>query len=298
VRVEQGSTDPRARGDKPPFPRQEQVPPGEDRALKPQADHGEETYRGLGRLAGKVALITGGDSGIGKAVAIAYAREGAHVAFSYLAGAEQADADDTVHWIEQAGVQALAVPVDLSRPDDCRRLVEETVQRFGRIDILVNNAAFQGKAVESLEEFDAERIRHTFAVNIEAMFHICREAVAHLPAGAAIVNTSSIQAFEPSFEILDYATTKAAIYNFTKGLSRQLLERGIRVNAVAPGPVWTPLIAQSFDEEKVRSFGQDNPMERPAQPVELAPAYVFLASDESRFITGEVVGVTGGRRLA
>ena len=289
--------DPREAGPRPPFPPQEQPAPGEDRKMRPVPDHGERSYSGHGRLEDRVALVTGGDSGIGRAVAIAFAREGADVAFSHLAP-ELADAEETSRWVRDAGRLALPLVSDLSRLDECRRLVRETVEAFGRIDVLVNNAAVQGPSVESLRAIDPERIRHTLAVNVEALFHVTREALEHMSEGAVIINTTSIQAFEPSPEILDYAVTKAAIHAFTKGLSKELLARGIRVNAVAPGPVWTPLVVQSFDAEEVASFGRSNPMGRPAQPAELAPTYVFLACEEACFVTGEVIGVTGGKRLA
>jgi NAD(P)-dependent dehydrogenase (short-subunit alcohol dehydrogenase family) len=292
------TADPRRGGKKPPFHDRPQDHPGSEQDMKIKPDHGEESYRGHGRLEERVALITGGDSGIGRAVAIAYAREGADVAIGYASAAEREDAAQAREWIERAGRQALAVEADLSQPERCAELVRQVVARFGRIDVLVNNAAFQGKDVESIADLDAERVQHTFAVNIEAMFHLVREALPHLRAGAVIINTASVQAFEPSPGILDYAATKAAIHNFTKGLAKELIEQGIRVNAVAPGPVWTPLIVQSFDRKHVEQFGADNPMERPAQPAELAPAYVFLACDDSRFINGEVIGVTGGKRLA
>lgn len=286
--------DPRKKGQTPPFPKQEQDTPGLGAEMRPIPDHGEETYRGSRRLEGRVALITGGDSGIGRAVALAFAREGADVAIGYLSESEQSDAEACAGWVAKAGKQAYLKRGDLSYPEECRSLVESVVGRFGRIDILVNNAATQGGAVERFEDLDAERIRYTFASNIESMFNVTRHALGHMSEGSVVINTTSIQAAKPSPAILDYACTKAAIVNFTKGLASHLLERGIRVNAVAPGPVWTPLIAQGFDKERVANFGKDNPMGRPAQPAELAPAYVFLASDESGFVTGEVLAVTGG----
>lgn len=289
--------DPRHAAKKPPFARQQQEAPGSDTALRPKADHGEDDYRGHDRLRDRVAIITGGDSGIGRAVAIAFAREGAHVAISHLP-TEADDAAETCRLVQAADREVIARAVDLRDVEGCYALVDAAVAEFGRLDILVNNAAYQGPAVGAFEEIDAERIAHTFAVNIEAQFHITRRALPHMKEGATIINTASIQAYDPSPSILDYACTKAAIVCFTRGLASELIERGIRVNAVAPGPVWTPLIAQSFGEEKVASFGSDNPMERPAQPAELAPSYVFLASDESRFTTGEVLAVTGGRRTA
>ena len=292
------TTDPREGGEKPPFPKQEQAHPGSEQAMRPKPDHGEESYVGHGRLEGKVALVTGGDSGIGRAVALAFAREGADVAIAYVGNGETKDAQESARWVEEAKRKASRHAFDLSTAGACERLVSDVAREHGRIDILVNNAAFQGKAVERFEDLDAARVQHTFAVNIEAMFHITRAALPHMKAGAVILNTSSIQAFDPSPEILDYACTKAAIHNFTKGLSKELLERGIRVNAVAPGPVWTPLIPQSFDGDAVAEFGEHNPMKRPAQPAELAPSYVFLASEDARFITGEILGVTGGPRLA
>jgi NAD(P)-dependent dehydrogenase (short-subunit alcohol dehydrogenase family) len=290
--------DPRGKGPKPPFPEQEQTPPGTEGKMSPKPDHGEDSYVGHGRLEKRVALITGGDSGIGRAVAIAFAREGADVAISYVGNDETKDAQKAIEWVEKAERKGTRHAAELSTPEACERLVEQVVAVHGRIDILVNNAAFQGKAVERFEELDAERVRKTFAVNIEAIFHITRAALPHMSAGGVILNTSSIQAFEPSPSILDYACTKAAIYNFTKGLAEELIDRGIRVNAVAPGPVWTPLIAQSFPAEHVAKFGKNNPMKRPAQPAELAPAFVFLASDDARFVTGQILGVTGGERLA
>lgn len=290
--------DPRSHEQQPPFGEQQQPYPGHTEAMQPTPDHGERSYRGLGRLEGKVALITGGDSGIGRATAIAFAREGADVAIAYLGDAEEEDARETARWIRDAGREGFTQAADLSQRSACQELVDEVVDHFGRIDVLVNNAAYQGDAVQRFEDLDPERVSRAFAINIEAMFHITRRALPHMQSGSVIINTSSIQGYEPSPPILDYATTKSAIVNFTRGLSKELIDRGIRVNSVAPGPVWTPLIPQSFHEEKVDRFGENNPMSRPAQPAELAPSYVFLANDESRFITGEVLGVTGGRRLA
>jgi NAD(P)-dependent dehydrogenase (short-subunit alcohol dehydrogenase family) len=291
-------TDPRDEGLKPPFPKQSQRHPGSDAKLRPKADHGEETYVGHARLLDRVALITGGDSGIGRAIAIAFAREGADVAISYVGNGETEDAATTIEWIERAERRASRHVVDLAFPDQCEKLVHDVVKEHGRIDLLVLNAAYQGKSVERFEDFDAPRVQRTFAVNIESMFHVTRAALPHMKEGAVILTTSSIQAFEPSPNILEYACTKAAVHNFTKGLAEEMLERGIRVNCVAPGPVWTPLIAQSFDPKEVSEFGRSSPMKRPAQPAELAPAYVFLASDEARYITGEILGVTGGKRLS
>ena len=289
-------SDPKQKGPKPPFPPQEQQPPGTEQAMEPKPDHGEGSYRGHGRLKGKVAVITGADSGIGKAVAIAFAREGADVVVSYWT--EHDDARETQRLVEEAGRRAVLVPGDLANESDCRRLIDTAARELGRIDILVNNAAYQGKQVEKFEEIDGERLRRTFAVNIEAMFHLTRYALSWMKEGAVVINTASVQAYHPNAAILDYATTKGAIVAFTKGLAQHLIERGIRVNCVAPGPVWTPLVVASFKKEKNQQFGKGYPMERPAQPAELAPAYVFLASDESRYIVGEVLGVTGGKPLA
>lgn len=287
--------DPKANGKQPPFHEQPQSAPGRETAMRTKPDHGEESYKGYGRLAGRVALVTGADSGIGRAVALAYAREGADVAIAYLS--EHEDAKETKRLVESAGKKAVLVAADLASAKECTRVVDEAVKAFGRIDILVNNAAFQGKAVESLDELDEERIDRTFRVNVMAMFHLVRQALPHMKEGSAIINTASIQAYQPSAAILDYATTKGAIVTFTKGLAEKVIEKGIRANVVAPGPVWTPLIVQSFDKEKISKFGKDSPMSRPAQPAELAPAYVFLASDESKYVNGEVLGVTGGKPL-
>ena len=274
-------------------PEQQQPEPGLDRDLQPLADHGEQSYRGTGRLTGRKALITGGDSGIGAATAIAFAREGADVAISYLPE-EEPDAQRIIGLIEQAGRKALALPGDLKDADYCRSIVERTVEAFGGLDIVVNNGGKQ-VAQEDLTEITDEQFDHTMKTNIYAMFWITRAALPHLPPGATIINTSSIQAYQPSPTLVDYATTKAAINNFTKGLAQQLAPKGIRVNAVAPGPIWTPL-QPSYGQpmEKLTSFGQSTPLGRAGQPAELAPAYVFLASAESSYVIGETLAVTGG----
>jgi NAD(P)-dependent dehydrogenase (short-subunit alcohol dehydrogenase family) len=284
------------RGRQPPFPKQEQQTPGSERAMSPRPDYGRDTYKGFDRMRDRVAIVTGGDSGIGRAVALAFSREGADVAIVYLS--EDQDAEETARAVEESGRKALRVRADLSRDDECKRVVSEVTARFGRIDVIVNNAAKQGKAVERFEELSAERVEETFRTNIVSMFNLVRHALPHMREGSTIINTASIQAYKPSAAILDYAATKGAIVTFTKGLSESLLSRGIRVNCVAPGPVWTPLVVQSFDAESNASFGKDSQMERPAQPAELAPAFVFLACDESRYVSGEVLGVTGGKPLA
>lgn len=293
---EQTNHDPTEAGPQPPFPPQEQPPTGVESEMTPRPDYGVESYTGHGRLRDRVALVTGGDSGIGRAVCLAFAREGAQVAVGYLENEQ--DARETQQAIADSKSEALLVQGDVSDERACADVVRRTVERFGRIDVLVNNAAKQGKAVERFEELDAARIEATFKTNIVAMFHLVRHALPHMKAGGVIINVASIQAYDPSAQILDYATTKGAIVTFTKGLAQSLAERGIRVNAVAPGPVWTPLVVQSFDAEKTEQFGKNTPLGRPAQPAELAPAFVFLASDESRYITGEILGVTGGRPLA
>jgi NAD(P)-dependent dehydrogenase (short-subunit alcohol dehydrogenase family) len=290
--------DPKSQYPEPPFPEQEQEPPGTEAELEPKADHGEQSYRGAGRLTDRVALITGGDSGIGKAVAIAFAREGADVVVSYLGGVEEADALDTVHWVEQEGRKAVAIAGDIQDPELCRTLVERTADELGNLDILVNNAAWQDSG-DRIETMTTEEWRRIFATNIEAMFHLSKAAVPRMREGGTIINTASIQAYSPSPELLPYATTKGAIVTFTKGLAQDpgVLERGLRVNAVAPGPIWTPLIPSTMPAEKAAKFGENTPLGRAGQPAELAPIYVFLASQESSYVTGEVVGVTGGRPL-
>ncbi|SMO85605.1 glucose 1-dehydrogenase [Paracoccus laeviglucosivorans] len=276
---------------KPPFPAQSQSLPGSFCKMDPVPDHGEESWQGRGRLQGKVALITGGDSGIGRATAIAYAREGAEVGLAYLS--ENADAEDTAAWLRKAGRECLTIAGDLADPAHCRDLVAQVVGRFGRLDILVNNAARQ-ILFDRIEDIPDDEWRHTFAVNIDAMFYLAKAAVAHMPKGGAIINTASINSDKPNPKLLTYATTKGAIQNFTAGLAQMLAPRGIRVNAVAPGPVWTPLIPASMSSDEVRKFGENYPMGRPAQPAELASAYVMLAEPASSYVSGATIAVTGG----
>ena len=277
------------------FPPQQQEPPGLTAAMDPLPDHGEQSYVGHDRLRGRRALITGGDSGIGRAVALAYAREGADVAFTYLPE-ERPDAAETVALLEDAGVRCVPLEADLRTSAECDRVVGETVSALGGLDILVNNAGYQMARQEAIEELSDERIDRTLTTNLEALLWMTRAAVAHLPSGSAIINVSSIQAFDPSTTLLDYAATKAAINNLTVNLAAQLGERGIRVNAVAPGPIWTPLQPATQTEEKLASFGQETPLGRAGQPAEVAPAFVFLASTaEASYVSGTVLGVTGGK---
>ena len=285
--------DPKKGGPKPPFAKQEQISaPGTEKELTPEADHGEKSYRGSGKLKDFSILITGADSGIGRAVAIACAREGANVSVAYLE--EDADAAETVRWIEQADRKAIKLRGDIQYVDFCHSLVQQTYEEFGRLDVLINNAAYQMAQAE-LGDFSVEQIERTFRTNILAMYYLCQAAVPLMKPGASIINTASIQAYEPSPELLDYAATKAAIINFTKGLSKLVADQGIRVNAVAPGPVWTPLIPSTMPPEKVEQFGNNTLFKRPAQPAELAPLYVWLSSPEAAYVTGEVYGATGGR---
>jgi NAD(P)-dependent dehydrogenase (short-subunit alcohol dehydrogenase family) len=286
--------DPTQAEPKPPFPKQEQEPPGHEAAMQPLADHGEESYVGHRRMTDKVAVITGGDSGIGRAVAIAFAREGADVLCAYLE--EHDDATETRRLVEQAGRRCVTVAGDVGDRDHCFALVERAVDELGGLDVLVNNAAYQ-MAYESFLEIPADEIDFVFRTNIISMFHMCQAAVPRMQAGATIVNTTSIQAAQPSPQLLHYAATKGAISTFTKGLAQELADRGIRVNAVAPGPVWTPLVVMSFPGDKNAQFGADTPLGRPGQPGELAPIYVFLATEASQYISGEVIGATGGKPL-
>jgi len=272
----------------------QQEPPGRTTDMRLRPDHGEDSYQGSGRLAGKRALITGGDSGIGRAVAIAFAREGADVAIAYLN--EDDDAHDTAALIEKAGRQALTIAGDLTDRDHCRSVIEQTVRQLGGLDILVNNAAFQ-MTHDTVEEITDAEWQHTFDLNITAMFRLVQDALPHLHEGASIINTSSVNYDQPKPTLLAYATTKGAIANFTAGLAQQLGNRGIRVNAVAPGPIWTPLIPSTMPPEQVAEFGKNTPLGRPGQPKELAPVYVLLASDEASYISGAVIPVTGGKPI-
>ncbi|MES5098447.1 SDR family oxidoreductase [Agrobacterium sp. BA1120] len=275
----------------PPFSEQQQEPPGLTAKMQPVPDHGERSYRGDGKLTGKVALITGADSGIGKAVAIAFAREGADIAISYLN--EDEDAKDTAKWVEEAGRKAILMPGDIKSEDHCRSLVTQTVQKLGKIDILVNNAAFQ-RTYDSIEDITAEEWDETFRTNIYAPFFLSKAAVPHMKSGSAIINTTSIQSRQPSPALLAYASTKGAISNFTAGLAEMVADKGIRVNAVAPGPIWTPLIPSTMPAEKAAKFGEKTLIGRAGQPAELAGAYVLLASELGSYMTGAVVPVTGG----
>ncbi|HEU4629328.1 MAG TPA: SDR family oxidoreductase [Gemmatimonadaceae bacterium] len=292
--AESKQRDPRGAGEKPPYPAQPQETPGTEDELTPGADHGESSYRGADRLTGRVALITGADSGIGRAVALAFAREGADVVISYLD--EHDDARETQRLVEEAGRRALVVAGDIADEAHCTTLVRRTVDELGRLDILVNNAAFQ-MTRESIQEISTEEFDRTFRTNVYAMFWLCKAALPHMPAGGAIINTTSIQSSQPTGQLLPYAATKAAIANFTMGLAQEAAERGVRVNAVAPGPVWTPLIPSTMPPEKVRTFGQDTLLKRAAQPKEMAPIFVLLASDEGSYITGMIYGATGGKPL-
>lgn len=277
---------------KPPFASQHQPMPGATAKMDPVPDHGEASYAGHGRLDGKKALITGADSGIGRAVAIAFAREGADVAIGYLS--EHDDARDTARLVEEAGCKAILIPGDIASGAFCRELVAQAATGLGQIDILVNNAAHQA-TIDDLGDLTDEELDYTFRTNIYAMFLITQAALPHMKRGASIINTTSINADKPNPKLLAYATTKGAIQTYTGGLAQMLAEKGIRANCVAPGPIWTPLIPSTMPDDRVRSFGEQVPMKRPGQPVELACAYVMLASDESSYISGATIAVTGGQ---
>jgi NAD(P)-dependent dehydrogenase (short-subunit alcohol dehydrogenase family) len=277
---------------KPPYPTQRQNPPGFTENMQPVPDHGEDTYKGSGRLTGKRAIITGGDSGIGRAVAIAYAREGADVAISYLS--EDEDARQTAKFVERAGRKAVLIPGDIQNSSHCRAIIDETVSELGGIDILVNNAAHQATFKE-IEDISDDEWDLTFRVNIHAMFYLTKAAVPHMPQGGVIINTASINSDAPNPTLLAYATTKGAIHNFTAGLAQLLAPKGIRANAVAPGPIWTPLIPSTMPADAVEKFGENTPMQRAGQPAELATAYVMLADPLSSYVSGATIAVTGGR---
>jgi NAD(P)-dependent dehydrogenase (short-subunit alcohol dehydrogenase family) len=283
--------DPRQHEPRAPFPAQQQPTPGRESEMIPRPDYGEQSYKGSGKLEGKVALITGADSGIGRAVALAFAREGANIFISYLNELE--DAQETERVVREAGREAITMAGDIQDEDHCKNLVLRCMEEFGRLDILVNNAAFQ-QAHEQFTDITAQELDRTYRTNVYAMFYLCSAAVPHMSVGSSIINVASIQAYQPRPQLLAYASTKGAIVTFSKGLSKELISKGIRVNVVAPGPVWTPLIVSSMPNEKVKHFGEQTPIGRTAQPAEIAPTFVFLASDDSRYVSGEVVGVTGG----
>ncbi|HET6636544.1 MAG TPA: SDR family oxidoreductase [Streptomyces sp.] len=278
----------------PEFPDQGQPHPGWSGPMDPPPDHGEDSYRGSGRLEGKKTVLTGGDSGIGRAVALAFAREGADVLFTHLEQ-EADEARETVRLVEDAGRRAVALSCDIREEANCRELIDRAVREFGRIDVLINNAAFQMSQPDGIEAIETEQFDRVMRTNVYGMFWLCKMALQYIPEGGSIINTTSVQAYKPSPHLLDYATTKAAIATFTQGLAQMVAQRGIRVNAVAPGPVWTPLIPATMPD--TQKFGKQAPLGRPAQPAEMAPAYVFLASQEASFITAEIVNATGGTPL-
>ncbi|MFF5406915.1 SDR family oxidoreductase [Streptomyces misionensis] len=275
-------------------PRQQQVPPGATGEMTPRPDHGEHSYRGSGRLADKAAVITGGDSGIGRAVAIAYAREGADVLVSYLD--EHEDAEETARWVRDAGRTCVLVPGDLADPAHCRSVVGKAVEEFGRVDVLVGNAAFQ-MTHDSLTDIPDEEWDHTLAVNLSAFFHLAKAAVPHMRPGSSIIGSTSVNSDSPPPQLLPYNATKAGIANMVGSLAQMLASKGIRANSVAPGPIWTPLIPATMPPEQVESFGSEVPLGRPGQPAELAPVYVMLASDEAAYVSGARVAVTGGQPI-
>ena len=284
--------DPRKQYDQPPFPQQQpQEVPGHENEMHPKADHGEVTYKGSGKLAGRKAIITGGDSGIGRAVAIAFAREGADVLISYLN--EHDDAETTATWVREAGRKAVLLPGDISDEQHCKDIINRALDELGGIDILVNNAAYQ-MSRDSLQDISTEEWEKTFKVNIHSMFFLCKAAEEHLKPGSTIVNTTSVNAYKAPPQLIPYSATKAAIQNFTASLAQLWADKGIRVNCVAPGPIWTPLIPSTLPEEKVKTFGEDVPLKRAGQPAELAAAFVLLASQDSSYMTGSTIQVTGG----
>ncbi|MBK3641400.1 SDR family oxidoreductase [Streptomyces sp. MBT33] len=278
----------------PDFPSQDQPHPGWTGPMDPPPDHGEGSYRGSGRLADRKAVVTGGDSGIGRAVCVAFAREGADVLFTYLED-EKDEARETARLVEESGQRALPVACDIREEDNCRALVDQAVGEFGRIDVLVNNAAYQMSQPDGIVAISTEQFDRVLRTNLYGMFWLTKFAVPHIPEGGSVINSTSVQAYKPSPHLLDYAMTKGAIVTFTQGLAQMLIDRGIRVNAVAPGPVWTPLIPATMPD--TAEFGKQSPIGRPAQPAEMAPAYVFLASQEASFITAEIVNATGGTPL-
>jgi len=292
--MENQHNDPHTKYAVPPFPKQEQDTPGTETEMKPLADHGEESYVGTGKLEGRKAVITGGDSGIGRAVAIAFAREGADILISYLSDSEDKDAELTADYVRKAGRNAILVKGDIRSDLHCQKIVDKAISEFGTIDILINNAAYQ-MARENMDDISSEEWQGTFDTNIHAMFYLSKAAEPHMKPGSSIINTTSVQAFSPGPLLLPYAATKSAILNFTANLAQMLLQKrkGIRVNAVAPGPIWTPLIPATMPEPE--NFGADTPMGRPGQPVEVAAAFVFLASDAASYISGATIPVTGGK---
>ena len=295
------TTDPSQQHDQPDTEGEQLPPPGSDDSVTAQMgdqpDHGESSYRGTGKLKDRVAVVTGGDSGIGRAVALAYAREGANLVVAHLPG-EDEDGRRTADLVEEAGQKCVVVPVDLTSEEACEELIQQTLDTFGHIDVLVNNAAYQMAQSGGIADITTEQFDRVLKTNLYALFWLSKKALPHMPRGSCIINTSSVQASSPSAELLDYATTKAGIVNFTRGLASSVAENGVRVNAVAPGPIWTPLIPATMPEEQVESFGTQTPLGRAGQPAEVAPAYVFLASAESSYITGEVIAVTGGLPVA
>ncbi len=288
------TTDPTEQYDQPDNTDEQQSHPGLTQAMQDKPDHGEDSYQGSDRLTGRRAIITGADSGIGRAVALAFAREGADVVLSYLE-TEEADAAETAELVEAAGRRAIRCPGDIRNEDTCQQIIDTAVEQLGGIDILVNNAAYQMAQMGGIADISTEQFDRVMKTNLYAMFWLCKKAIPHLKPGSTIINTSSVQAVTPSPELLDYATTKAGIQNFTKALATDLAEKGVRVNAVAPGPIWTPLIPATMPVERAESHGESTPLGRAGQPAEVAPAYVFFASQESSYITAEMLAVTGGQ---